>query len=218
MQRFDALPNLAIDVVDYLAAVDFPFLALGAHTHGRRVSSTEPQAESEHLSRMRTSAVQDQIPVVRATATGGTTLSAFHNALVAVDLGHYNLIRLSSVIPPATAVDATGKAAVPVGEWGDKMYCVYAAQFATTPGEQAWAGIGWVQRMDGRGGLFVEHEGPTEQYVTTAIRTSLRDLVRGREFEFTGPDWVVGGATCTGDPVCSLVIAPYEAAPWTGAR
>ena len=167
---------------------------------------------------MRTSAVQDQIPVVRASATGGTTLSAFHNALVAVDLGHYNLVRLSSVIPPATAVDATGKAPVPVGEWGDRMYCVYAEQSATLPGEQAWAGIGWVQRLDGHGGLFVEHEGPTEEYVRGAIQTSLRDLVAGREDEFSGPDWVLNGAVCTGDPVCSLVIAAYESAPWAGAR
>jgi arginine decarboxylase len=167
---------------------------------------------------MRTSAVQDQIPVVRATGTGGTTLSAFHEALVAVELGHYNLVRLSSVVPPATEVDATGKAPVPVGEWGDRMYCVYAAQHATSPGEEAWAGIGWVQRLDGRGGLFVEHEGPTEAYVTNAIRTSLRDLVAGREDEFTGPDWVLNGAVCVDRPVCSLVIAPYESAPWAGAR
>jgi len=167
---------------------------------------------------MRTSAVQDQIPVVHASATGGTTLSAFHNALVAVDLGHYNLVRLSSVIPPATEVDPTGKAPVPVGAWGDRMYCVYAAQSATSPGEEAWAGVGWVQRVDGGGGLFVEHEGPTEAYVTNAIRTSLRDLVAGREDDFTGPDWVVGGVTCVDEPVCSLVIAPYESAPWTGAR
>jgi arginine decarboxylase len=167
---------------------------------------------------MRTSAVQDQIPVVRASATGGTTLSAFHNALVAVDLGHYNLIRLSSVIPPGTEVDATGKAPVPVGAWGDRMYCVYAAQSASAPGEEAWAGIGWVQRVDGGGGLFVEHEGPSEAYVTNAIRTSLRDLVAGREDDFTGPDWVVNGATCADQPVCSLVIAAYESAPWAGAR
>lgn len=167
---------------------------------------------------MSTSAVYDQIPIVHATATGGTTLSAFHNALVAVGLGFYNLVRLSSVIPPNTAVDATGKSAVPTGAWGDRMYCVYAQQSATSPGEQAWAGIGWVQRVDGQGGLFVEHEGPTEAYVSTAIRTSLADLVAGRENEFTGPDWIVNGAVCEREPVCSLVIAPFETAPWAANR
>jgi arginine decarboxylase len=167
---------------------------------------------------MLTSAVHDQIPVVRATGTGGTTLSAFHEALVAVDLGHYNLVRLSSVIPPRTGVDATGKAPVPVGQWGDRLYCVYAEQRAASLGEQAWAGIGWVQRHDGGGGLFVEHEGNSEEFVTHAIRTSLRDLVAGREDEFTPPEWVLNGAVCTGEPVCSLVVAAYETAPWAGAR
>ncbi len=167
---------------------------------------------------MISSAVNDQIPVVHATGTGGTTLAAFHAALEAVDLAHYNLVRLSSVIPPATAVDRTGKAPVPTGGWGDRLYCVYAEQRATTPGEEAWAGIGWVQRLDGKGGLFVEHEGSSEQLVTWAIATSLRDLVAGREEQFSAPDWVVAGAVCTGEPICSLVIAPYETAPWTGAR
>jgi arginine decarboxylase len=165
-----------------------------------------------------TSAVHDQIPVVCATGTGGTTLAAFHAALEAVDLGHYNLVRLSSVIPPGTSVDQTGKAAVPVGEWGDRLYCVYAEQRATVAGEQAWAGIGWVQRLDGRGGLFVEHEGTSEEYVLGAIRTSLRDLVAGREDDYAGPEWVLNGAVCDGAPICSLVIAPYETSPWLGAR
>src|SRR5688572_16746974 len=101
-----------------------------------------------------TSAVYDQIPILCASGSGGTPLSAFHAALVEVDLGHYNLVRLSSVIPPGTSVDGTGKAPVPAGSWGDRMYCVYAEQHATEIGQQAWAGVGWVQRLDGGGGLF----------------------------------------------------------------
>ena len=95
---------------------------------------------------------------------------------------------------------------------------MYAEQRATGAGEQAWAGVGWVQRLDGGGGLFVEHEGASETAVAGAIRASLRDVVAGHEDEFTAPDWVLGGAVCTGEPVCSLVIAPYETAPWAGAR
>lgn len=164
-----------------------------------------------------TSAVNDQIPVLSASGSGETALAAFHAALVAVDLGHYNLVRLSSVIPPGTSVDATGKATVPAGAWGDRMYCVYAEQRATEVGEQAWAGIGWVQRLDGRGGLFVEHEGTSEQLVVRAIQSSLRDMVRDREDEFAAPDWVTNGVVCTGQPVCSVVIAPYESASWMGS-
>jgi len=170
------------------------------------------------MTSIRSSAVHDHIPVVCASGTGGTELSAFHAALEEADLAYYNLVRLSSVVPPGTQVDRTGKAPVPVGAWGDRMYCVYAAQPATVPGQQAWAGIGWVQRVDGMGGLFVEHEGSSEEQVTQAIETSLRDLVAGRKEQFSPPDWVVHGVMCTGDPVCALVIAPYESAPWSGAR
>jgi arginine decarboxylase len=166
---------------------------------------------------LHTSAVNDEIPVVKATGRGSTTLSAFHGALVQADLAVYNLVRLSSVIPPGTTVDATGKAPVPQGAWGDRMYVVYADQYATLPGEQAWAGIGWVQRLDGQGGLFVEHEGTSEGYVTQAIKDSLRDLVRGHEEAFTDPDFVVHGVVCESDPVCAMVIAPYESASWAGA-
>ncbi|WP_328477814.1 pyruvoyl-dependent arginine decarboxylase [Actinoplanes sp. NBC_00393] len=166
---------------------------------------------------MQTSAVYDEIPVIKVVGRGSTTLSAFHDALVQADIAVYNLVRLSSVIPPGTQVDATGKTPAPQGAWGDKLYCVYAEQYATLPGEQAWAGIGWVQRLDGQGGLFVEHEGTSEGYVTTAIKNSLRDLVRGHSEAFTDPDFVVHGAVCDGDPVCAMVIAPYETASWAGA-
>jgi arginine decarboxylase len=184
--------------------------------YNRRRAWRRPSIGAEIMA-PQTSAVRDQIPVVAAAGTGATSLAAFHAALVAVDLGHYNLVRLSSVIPPGTSVDATGKAPVPAGAWGDRLYCVYAERRATAVGAQAWAGIGWVQRLDGGGGLFVEHEGDDEDAVTETIRASLRDLVAGQEHLFTAPDWVLGGAVCTGDPVCSLVIAPYETAAWGGA-
>ncbi len=162
---------------------------------------------------MSRSAVNSELPILKATGTGGTALAAFHNALVGVNLGHYNLIRLSSVIPPGTMIDATGTAPAPTGAWGDRLYCVYAEQRTTTPGEEAWAGIGWVQRLGG-GGLMVEHEGGSEAFVTDSITTSLRDMVAGSEEEFSAPDFVVNGAHCTSQPVCSLVIAPFEIASW----
>ncbi|GAA2674139.1 MULTISPECIES: pyruvoyl-dependent arginine decarboxylase [Actinoplanes] len=166
---------------------------------------------------MTDSVVYDQIPVVRAIGRGTTSLSAFHDALVAMECGFYNLVRLSSVIPPGTTVDASGKAPVPVGAWGDRLFCVYAEQHASQPGEEAWAGIGWVQRRDGQGGLFVEHEGTSEAFVTESIRASLRDLVKGHEEEFEGPDYVVHGVVSDGTPVCAMVLAPYETISWKGA-
>jgi arginine decarboxylase len=162
-----------------------------------------------------TSAVRGRIPVLRAAATGATTLSAFHGALVAVNLGQYNLVRLSSVVPPRTRVDPSGTADVPAGEWGDRLYCVYADHYATIPGEWAWAGVGWLERRDGRGGFLVEHSGSSEAAVVAAIEASLRDFRAGSPEDFGGAEWLLSGIECTGDPVCALVITPYAVVPWS---
>ena len=162
-----------------------------------------------------TTSINGIMPILKATGTGVTALSAFHKALVGVNLGHYNLLRLSSVIPPGTLLDATGNAEAPCGAWGDRLYCVYAEQRTITPGEEAWAGIGWVQRLSGNGGgLMVEHEGTSESFVTDSILGSLHDMVQDSAEEFSTPRFVVNGAYCTAQPVCSLVIAPFEIAPW----
>lgn len=158
------------------------------------------------------------IPVVAGTGSGSTALAAFDASLRDAGVANYNLVRLSSVIPPRTAVDVTGDAPLPAGGWGDRLYCVYAEQRASVPGEQAWAGIGWVQRLDGEGGLFVEHEGDSEEFVAGAIEASLADLVAGRPEQFGAPQKVLTGVSCTDAPVCALVLAAYETAGWAFTR
>ncbi|GAB2585476.1 pyruvoyl-dependent arginine decarboxylase [Microlunatus antarcticus] len=173
--------------------------------------------------------VPHRLPVLGATATARTGLAAFHRALTAVGLGHYNLVRLSSVIPPGTAV-GVGRVdqgpALPArwrdarpddvvdGHHGDRVYCVYAEHGTDVPGEQVWAGVGWAQRVDGQGGFFVEHHGPTPEAVTTDIRTSLEDMTTDEVAEFAPPEWVLEGVVCEGDPVCALVVVPYAVVGW----
>jgi arginine decarboxylase len=161
-----------------------------------------------------TSSLSGPLPVLRATCTGATTLAAFHHALTAVDLGHYNLVRLSSVVPPGVGIDPSAATPPPTGVWGDRLFCVYAEQRTSTPGEEAWAGVGWVQRVDGGGGLLVEHEGGSEGFVNEAILTSLRDMVAGEQDAFTEPELVTTGGRCHGEPLCALVIVPFQVVPW----
>lgn len=136
------------------------------------------------------------IPVVTGTGTGSTELSAFDAALRDAGVANFNLVRLSSVVP----------------------HCVYAEQRASVPGEQAWAGVGWVQRVDGGGGLSVEHEGDSEEIVSKLIGLSLADLVAGRPEAFGLVQQVRTGVTCTEAPVCALVVAAYETVGWEFAR
>lgn len=173
--------------------------------------------------------VPERLPVLRASAAAGTRLAAFHRALRTMGLAHYNLVRLSSVIPPDTEVVAGRPHGAPAlhalrpserpvefadGRWGDRVYCVYAEQSTDVPGEQAWAGVGWAQRTDGQGGYFVEHEGSDPDVVVADIRASLADMVADEDVAFGPAEWVLEGVTCEDRPVCALVIVPYAAVGW----
>ena len=157
------------------------------------------------------------IEISCGTGTGPNTLAAFDGALVATGIANYNLLRLSSVIPPATnVVPTTGPVSDPGGEWGDRLYVVMAEQRVTEPGAEAWAGIGWVQNQETGKGLFVEHEGHAEEEVRGDILDSLGALVAARPREsFGDPQFVLHGATCDGTPTCALAVAVYESASWS---
>jgi arginine decarboxylase len=154
-----------------------------------------------------------RIPVVGATGEGPTSLAAFDAALHAAGVSNFNLVRLSSVIPPDSVVgpDLDER---PLGEWGDRLYAVWAWQSAELLGEEAWAGVAWVQDpSDGRG-LFVEHEGTSEAQVRRELQASLDSLCRVRGLEGLRQRSVVQGRRCEGRPVGALVIAPYQVADW----
>jgi arginine decarboxylase len=155
------------------------------------------------------------IRVARGTGTGPTGLAAFDAALRATGTANFNLVRLSSVIPPGSLVgEAPGPLAVR-GEWGDRLYVVYAEWRADEPGAQAWAGVGWLQDLETGRGVFVEHEGTSEAAVRERLSASLGALREGRPEVDLGPEHlVVQGAVCRDEPVCALVIAVYEHETW----
>ena len=156
-----------------------------------------------------------KIYLAKAIGQGTTELSAFDAALVGAGVANFNLIRLSSVIPPNGEVVEVDRCPFSHGaSWGDRLYAVYAEQRTSIPGQQVWAGVGWVQ--DGRTGrgLFVEHEGFDEQVVTDQLRASLGDLQAIRGLDLGPIHTSVVGATCTGPPTCALVVCGYASEPW----
>lgn len=162
-----------------------------------------------------------RIRVGAAVGRGRTSLSAFDDALARLGVGDVNLIRLSSVIPPRASLEVVADGSVaPAGtEWGDRLYCVYAAQTAVEVDQQAWAGIGWTKVADGDGrGLFVEHEAVDEGSLHRRIADSLGDMAARRPQSFEEPRSVRIGAVCDepGVAVCALVLAAYESEGWRG--
>ncbi len=152
------------------------------------------------------------ITVRTAVGTGRTLLSAFDHALLQAGVGNFNLIPLSSVIPPGSAVVRDGE---PVhGGHGDRLYCVQAVAYADHPGEVVSAGLGWAIHPT-IGGLFVEHHGGTPESVEEQIRLSLADLAEHRGVDFGEVSTAIVSAHCTDQPVCALAIAAYATADWS---
>lgn len=163
------------------------------------------------------------IRVVGAIGSGPTALAAFDDALVSVGVANYNLVRLSSVIPPGSEVTAASPTVIDLTDrariggsagWGDRLYAVWAFESAERLGEEAWAGVAWVQDpSDGRG-LFVEHEGRSEATVRDELSASLHSICTARSLEHLEQHSVVVGTSCEQSPVAALVIAPYLSEPW----
>lgn len=156
------------------------------------------------------------IHVAAGTGTGPTELAAFDAALNATGIANYNMLKLSSVIPPDVEVvvhDGHLDADIP-GDWGDRLYVVMAEIRVKTPNKEAWAGVGWVQDSATGKGLFVEHEGYSEESVRSDIEQSLTALMETRGVDFGPINMKVMGKTCTDKPVCAMVVAVYQASDW----
>ncbi len=155
------------------------------------------------------------IKLSKGIGSGPTKLAAFDAALNHAGVANYNLLKLSSVIPPATTIERSDKALTNLpGEWGDRLYVVMAEERTNVPNEEAWAGIGWVQDKETGKGLFVEHEGSSERAVREDIKQSLNALMATRNVDFGDINMEVVGTVCKHAPVCALVVAVYQASDW----
>lgn len=152
------------------------------------------------------------------TGVGPTELSAFDHALVNAGVANFNLIYLSSVLPPNSQVEFHSQPVQPVGGWGDRLYVVMAQKRTQQRNQEVWAGIGWMQDPETKEGLLVEHEGHSEEEVRADIQNSLEALALNRNREFGPIHMKVVGKKCVALPVCALVIAVFESAEWQSMK
>ena len=154
------------------------------------------------------------IRVTKGTGTGETRMAAFDAALYAAGIANYNLVRLSSIIPPGFKVRLE-QCRENNKNFGDRLYVVYASQIENEAGKDAWAGIGWVLATDGSGkGLFTEHEAHSEHEVRDLIRKTLSSMTAYRSEKYGPVHYAVTGISCKGKPVCAFVAAVYRSIPW----
>ncbi|GAB3739272.1 pyruvoyl-dependent arginine decarboxylase [Microlunatus parietis] len=164
-----------------------------------------------------------EIRVSAGRGIGLTRLSAFDAALRDAGVADFNLVRLSSVIPPRGVIREVQGSEQLQGRIGDVLYCVYADSYASTPGEEAWAGVAWAQRAEvepapgdetenqlSGSGVFVEHSGISQALVERDLRASLADLTRNRVGDFPHQGRMLSSARCVDHPVCAIVVASYS--------
>lgn len=154
-----------------------------------------------------------QIIVTSGNGSGPTPLAAFDAALLASGVANYNLICLSSIIPPGSTIQRTAFIS-PDEDFGKRLYVVMARHTETQPGKSAWAGLGWVQNADAGNGLFVEQDGSSQDEVDTAIRATLAAMTATRKLSFGQTQTEMTGIECQDRPVCAVVIAVFKSQGW----
>ncbi|MEM4663258.1 MAG: pyruvoyl-dependent arginine decarboxylase [Candidatus Diapherotrites archaeon] len=152
------------------------------------------------------------IIITAATGTGNTELSAFDNALWNAGVANYNLIKLSSIIPPGSRI-VIKKPDLKPEEYGQRLYVVLSEQRVSKRGQVACAGVGWYLLEDGRG-VFVEHHGTSVKKVEKQLIKSLQDLARQRGVKGVQFHTKTSSIKCKDKPVCALVCAIYKSEPW----
>jgi arginine decarboxylase len=155
------------------------------------------------------------IRVSRGAGAGPTRLAAFDIAMYEAGVAGYNIIRLSSVIPSHSVVRQVTGADQVKGAEGNVAYCVYAAAYASMPGEQAWAGLAWATHQDGSGaGIFVEHTAASESVLRRDLDATIDTMsfTRGHLYQVAGQ--IVSTAICVDHPVCAVAVAVYGTAGW----
>lgn len=158
------------------------------------------------------------IPVITGIGHGQTELSAYDDALWRTGIGNFNVIALSSVIPPGWEPALQQEPDVRQ-VWGNRLYVVQAA--ASSGGHRETglaAGIGWAI-FDHGGGVFVEHHGEAADAASALravehdIELSIADLCERRGAAPARQGKATIAATAS-RPCCVLAVAVFQQEDW----
>ena len=171
-----------------------------------------PQTLASHAG-MAAAAPFGTITLARGIGRGPTPLAAFDTALLDAGVANYNLICLSSVIPPGSRIERR-RWVTPPQEWGQRLYCVLSQLREDRPGHWAHAGIGWVHDDGGGHGLFVELHDDDRERLERDLHRTLESMQSNRGMSIGPVHTGIASVLCEDEPVCALVIAVYASQAW----
>lgn len=160
------------------------------------------------------------IVVTSGIGHGKTPLSAFDAALKDAGIHNFNLLYISSIIPPKSVVKVT-KFKPTLEHYGNRLYVVKAEIRSREAGKYIGAVLGWYQLKDGKG-VFVEHEGigetkeAVESNLYKEVHESLSDLCHHRNFPYNKNNvkLKMSLVKIEGEAASTIVTAVYQSEEW----
>lgn len=149
------------------------------------------------------------IRILWGSGRGPTSTAAYDAALAAANVHNYNLVSVSSVIPPGTPIDVVGEAP-DLGPPGNRLTVVEArSTVGPSEADRVAAGLGWAREPQGPG-IFYEAGGTEPDAVRGRIHDGLEagKGLRGWAFDIQA-DRVVDTEATTDAFTAVVVLAVY---------
>lgn len=151
------------------------------------------------------------IQITHGTGSGPTEIAALDAALFDAGIANFNLLRLSSIIPPGANLIAK-KIDLNNQFIGQKLYVVISYYTAKMPGEKACAGLGWKYSKK-FGGIFVEHSSNNYDKAQDYIEKTLDSMNKYRGIPGQNKITIIEAAFHD-QPTCALIAALYSVEDW----
>jgi len=158
-----------------------------------------------------------KIIITYGIGEGITKKAAFDKALFDAGIGNFNLIKLSSIIPPKSQIIVDKINWNDTKSYGDKLYVVISTCFAKIPKQKAWAGLGWIQEKKSGQGIFVEINGFKKKVVQDQIKNSLNSMILYRNLDpknYKKIRYKIVGVKCQEKLICGVVVAIFKRESW----
>ena len=146
------------------------------------------------------------------SGTGPTVRAAYDAALISTGVTHYNMICVTSVIPPRSRI-YRDKYLTPTDDYGKRLYVVTSQMSQERPGQWAHAALGWVQEERTGRGLFIELQGHDLSRLQSDLRATAAAMQGWRQIPYGPVQSEIVSIPCRQQPVCALVIAVFTRKP-----
>ena len=151
------------------------------------------------------------IYITYGVGEGPTKLAAFDSALFNAGIANFNLIYLSSIIPPNSKI-IQRKLTWNEKSFGNKLYVVISHLEFGKLSKSAYVGLGWIYDKK-IGGIFAEHNSSSRKKLIFKLENTLGSMAKNRSIK-NKPIMKVLRIDCKKLPKCGLIVAVYKDENW----